>query len=118
MAVDGGHNRRLGLKGEKKACAYLRRHGYKILERNFKNPFGEIDIIAEKADVIAFVEVKTRLTDYYGTPSEAVDSRRRQRYISGAKFYFAGRDIDVTVRFDVIEIFKDNINHIPNAFYN
>ena len=118
MAIDGRHNKRLGLAGENKACAYLKKQGYKILERNYKNPFGEIDIIAKKDEVVAFVEVKTRLTDDYGAPSEAVDFKRKQRYIAGAKYYFAGKEPFVTIRFDVIEIFKGQINHIPNAFYN
>lgn len=110
------HNKSLGKEGEKKACRYLRLHGWKILETNFKNPFGEIDIIAKKKDIIAFIEVKTRLTDIFGTPSQAVNRQRQQRYIMGAKYYFANREIDCTVRFDIIEIFRGQLNHIENAF--
>ncbi len=111
------HNKELGAKGEKLAASYLKRSGWKIVEKNYKNPFGEIDIIARKDDVVAFVEVKTRLTDEFGTPSQAVDERRKRRYIQGAKYYFAGRTIDFTVRFDIIEVSKGQINHIENAFY-
>ena len=77
MAVKGGdgkgglHNKRLGLAGERKARAYLRLHGWKILNKNYKNPYGEVDIIAEKGGVVAFIEVKTRLSENYGAPSEA-----------------------------------------------
>ncbi len=110
------HNKKLGLKGEKKARRYLRFHGWKILEKNFKNPFGEVDIIAKKKDVIAFIEVKTRLTDIFGTPAEAVTYQRQQRYIMGAKYYFAGKCPQCTVRFDIIEIFRGQLNHIENAF--
>ncbi|MBD5584517.1 MAG: YraN family protein [Clostridia bacterium] len=123
MAVkDGGkaedkHNINLGKKGEKQACAYLKREGWKILERNYKNPFGEIDIIAKKDEVYAFIEVKTRLSDIFGTPSEAVGSMRKRKYILGANYYFANKMIDCTVRFDVIEIFKGQLNHIENAFW-
>lgn len=118
MAVDKDnlHNRKLGLKGEAKARRYLKFHGWKILEKNFKTPFGEIDIIAQKRGVIAFIEVKTRLSDGYGTPSEAVTDARKRRYISGAKYYFFNREIDTTVRFDIIEIFRGKLNHIENAF--
>ena len=111
------HNKQLGAAGEKKARAYLKLHGWKILEKNFKNPFGEVDIIAKKGDVIAFIEVKTRLSESYGAPSQAVNERRKQRYIMGAKYYFINREMDCTVRFDIIEILNGKINHIENAFY-
>ena len=110
-------NKALGKKGERQAELYLKRSGYKILERNYKNPFGEVDIIAEKGDVVAFVEVKTRLNDNYGAPSEAVGIKRREKYIKAAQFYFCGKQIDTTVRFDIIEIVRGEINHIENAFY-
>ena len=114
---DGMHNKMLGERGEKAAREYLKKNGWEILEKNYKNPFGEIDIIAKKDDVIAFIEVKTRLSDKYGTPSEAVGKQRKLRYIRGANYYFAGKDIDFTVRFDIIEIENGRINHIENAFY-
>ena len=113
----GMHNKELGAAGERKARNYLRLHGWKILEKNYKNPFGEIDIIAEKQGAVAFIEVKTRLSDLYGAPSEAVNEARKQRYISGAKYYFCNREIDCTVRFDIIEIYRGKLNHIENAFY-
>ena len=121
MAIDksafDAANKRLGARGEGKARRYLKKSGYKILESNYKNPFGEVDIIAQKEDVIAFIEVKTRLSDKFGQPSEAVTESRKKKYISAANYYFAGREIDVTVRFDIIEILCNNINHIENAFY-
>ena len=110
-------NKRLGRAGEKQALRYLKQNGYKILESNYKNPFGEVDVIAAKDDVVAFIEVKTRLNENYGAPSEAVDRRRRQKYIQAAKYYFYGKQMDKTVRFDIIEILHGEINHIENAFY-
>jgi putative endonuclease len=110
------HNLSLGKAGEKQARRYLKRLGWEIIEKNYKNPFGEIDIIAKKDDVYAFVEVKTRLSDDFGTPSEAVTESRKRRYIMGANYYFSGQAIDFTVRFDIIEIFKCELNHIENAF--
>ena len=98
------------------AAKFLRRSGYKILERNYRSPFGEVDIIAGKGDVVAFVEVKTRSSDRFGSPSEAVDRRRMERYVNAARFYFSGREIGCTVRFDVIEVFGKEINHIVSAF--
>ena len=110
-------NKRLGRKGENSAMRYLKRNGYKILERGYNNPFGEVDIIASKEGVIAFIEVKTRLNENYGAPSEAVDSRRRDKYIRASQYYFLGKQINFTVLFDVIEILRGEINHIENAFY-
>jgi putative endonuclease len=110
------HNLSLGKAGEKQARRYLKRLGWEIIEKNYKNPFGEIDIIAKKDDVYAFVEVKTRLSDDFGTPSEAVTESRKRRYIMGANYFFSGQVIDCTVRFDIIEIFKGELNHIENAF--
>ncbi len=116
LLINGGYKKRLGASGERKACKYLKRQGYKISERNYKNPFGEVDIIASKDGVTAFIEVKTRNTDDFGTPCEAVGKDRMRRYILAAEHYFAGRTIDCTVRFDVIEIFRGELNHIENAF--
>lgn len=118
MAVktDEKHNIKLGKKGEKIARKFLKRRGWKIVEKNFKTPFGEIDIIARKGDIYAFVEVKTRLSDIFGLPSEAVTNTRKLRYIRGANYFFANKIIDCTVRFDIIEVFRGQINHIENAF--
>ena len=120
MAIKG-EKRRLGAYGEALAAAYLKKHGYKIIKRNYKCPLGEVDIIAAKDDVVAFTEVKTRTSDYFGLPNEAVDKKRQQRYKNCVKYYFSGREIDVTVRFDIVEVFVApggvEINHIENAFY-
>ena len=120
MAVESKRdrqNKRLGKTGENKAVKYLKGQGFQILERGYKNPFGEVDIIASKDDTVAFIEVKTRLSDNYGAPSEAVNKKRQDKYIQAAKYYFYGKQIEVTVRFDIIEILRGEINHIENAFY-
>ena len=109
-------NIKLGRKGERQAQKYLKRSGWKILETNWKNPFGEVDIIARKGDTCAFIEVKTRLTDTFGAPSEAVQNSRKLKYIRGANYNFINKEIDCTVRFDIIEIYKGELNHIENAF--
>ena len=102
------NRKKLGNGGEGLAVKYLK--------RNFVNPFGEVDIIASKGEVTAFIEVKTRTSDAFGAPAEAVDERRRRRYIAGAKYFFVGREPDCVVRFDIIEVYKGEINHIENAF--
>ena len=116
MAIKG-ENRKLGFFGERKAARYLKRRGYRIVERNYRCPFGEVDIIAELGGVLAFIEVKTRSGDGYGLPNEAVNRKRMERHRNCVRYYFTGREIDCTVRFDVIEVTKEGVNHIENAFY-
>ena len=106
----------IGKKGERAAAEYLKEQGYEIVDTNFRCPFGEVDIIAQKDDVVAFVEVKTRSGTSFGMPNEAVGADRRARYIACAKYYFSGRQTDFTVRFDIIEVLKGEINHIECAF--
>lgn len=115
MAIKG-EKRRLGFWGEHSAVKFLKRNGYKILERNYRCPFGEVDIIAARDEVIAFCEVKTRSDRTFGMPNEAVRRDRQKRYINAARYYFNGRTIDCTVRFDIIEILDGRINHIESAF--
>lgn len=110
-------NKELGRKGEEQAVKYLKKKGWKIIKRNYVNPFGEIDIIANKGEVIAFIEVKTRRSDIFGIPSEAVNDKRKLKYIQGANFFFAKKMRYWTMRFDIIEIYRGEINHIENAFY-
>lgn len=109
--------KRLGNSGEKLAEKFLKKNGYKILNKNFKCPFGEVDIVAAKDGTVAFIEVKARTTDAFGTPSEAVDFNRKSRYINCARFYFSGMQVNYNVRFDVIEVYKDKIEHLENAFW-
>ena len=116
MAVKG-EKRKLGFRGERRAAAFLKKAGYKIIKRNFRCPFGEVDIIAQTDGVVAFIEVKTRSDDSFGAPNQAVDGRRQGRYVNCARYYFSRRQIDCTVRFDVIEVTGEGVNHIENAFY-
>ena len=73
--------------------------------------------MAADGDTIVFCEVKTRLSEKFGTPAEAVEGHKQQRYIDIARYFLMklGRD-DVSVRFDVLEVFADAINHIESAF--
>lgn len=108
----------LGRLGEKKAEEYLKKQGYKILVLNFKTRVGEIDIIAKEKDVIVFIEVKTRRNDDFGTPAEAVNRVKQQKYFKVATEYLKKNKLeDSECRFDVIEVEEDKINHIKDAFY-
>ena len=105
-----------GNKGEDKAVRYLRLHGYKILDRNFRCRWGEIDIICEKKGAIIFVEVKKRASDLFGGGAAAVGHAKRERIIKTAQTYLMNIDAEREVRFDVIEITDGRLNHIKNAF--
>lgn len=86
-----GHNKEFGAKGEDAACGYLRRNGYQIIERNFRTRNGEIDIIAIdksiKPQTLCFIEVKTRFSDEFGDPLEAITYYKLQALIRTALFY-------------------------------
>ena len=107
----------LGRVGEQKAVDFLKKKGYKILETNYKTHVGEIDIIAEDNGTLVFVEVKTRLNDDFGQPSEAVTIKKQTKYYKVATEYLARQNkTDSLCRFDVIEIENGKINHIEDAF--
>lgn len=96
----------------------MKRKGFKILQTNYKTYIGEIDIIGLDADTVVFVEVKTRLNDEFGAPSEAVTARKREKYYKVATEYLIRNKLcDKPCRFDVIEIENGEINHISDAFY-
>ena len=113
----------LGGIGEKYAVKYLKKNKYKILEQNYVTHFGEIDIIAKDNDCYVFIEVKTRTSDKFGEPMEAVTPYKQRHVIRSAQSYLMLNQIDenqVEIRFDVIEVKSDNgkneINHVKNAF--
>lgn len=111
----------LGNSGEKAAVRYLKKKKYKILELNYRNKLGEIDIIAEDKGTIAFIEVKTRQTLNFGSPKEAV-TKNKQRNISmvALSWLKSKKKIDVRARFDVISIVLNkkvlDIELVKNAF--
>ena len=110
-------NQETGKAGESSAAKYLKKKGYKVLERNYRNPFGEIDLIAASKEVLIFCEVKTRNDESFGLPREAVGPFRQRRYRNAAEIYLKENNFrNIPVRFDVIEILKGEITHIENAF--
>ncbi len=111
----------LSRTGEDTAADFLKANGYKIIARNYKTKLGEIDIIAKDKDSYCFIEVKTRHSDKFGLPSEAV-SAFKQRQISKAALVFLkeNRLLDKKARFDVVSIIyaqePPQIDLIKNAF--
>ena len=95
----------LGEKGEKQASVFLEKRGYRILAKNFRNRFGEIDIIAQDKDELVFVEVKTRTSDNFGTPEEAVNAKKLRKIMLVASEFMSEQGLeDVQPRFEVISI--------------
>ncbi|MBQ3407761.1 MAG: YraN family protein [Clostridia bacterium] len=113
------NKKEFGNIGETIACKYLLSKKYKIVERNFYYYGGEIDIIAydESAEVLIFIEVKTRSNLRYGLASESIGYVKLKRIIKGAKYYMFLNGINgVKIRFDALELYYKNnkflINHI------
>lgn len=116
-------NKKIGDYGEDIACKFLISKGYKIIDKNFRNRFGEIDLICLKNNILTFTEVKTRYYSNYGLPKEAVNFNKRKNIIFLSKFFISKNNFnDFFIRFDVIEIFLNmnsdsyKINFIKDAF--
>lgn len=110
-------NKVSGLYGETTAAAHLKKQKYKILEQNYTSKVGEIDIIAQHKKTIVFVEVKMRQTLAFGRPSEAVNLHKQAKIRRTAEEYLIRHKLlGCEIRFDVIEVLGQEINHIQNAF--
>lgn len=111
-----------GEQAEDAARRYLRKNGYRILERNYTSRFGEIDIIARKLDTISFVEVKARTNTDFGAPSIFVTPQKQTKIKKTALFFVSEVKFnDLNYRFDVISIVKKEngcfeIEFIEGAF--
>jgi len=114
---------KLGTKGEKRAAKFLKRKGYKIIQRNYRCKLGEIDIIARQSDTIVFVEVKTRQTKDFGAPQDAITAAKKNHISKVALCYIKDKNLmGQSCRFDVVAVDfspqsrKPKIDHIENAF--
>ncbi len=112
----------LGALGEDEAVRFLKRNGYRIVERNYKSRLGEIDIIAEENGAICFVEVKTRSSQNFGVPQDALTKTKRHQLSKMALGYLKHKRLhDCKTRFDVVSIKindakKKDVELIKNAF--
>lgn len=95
----------LGRWGEAQAAAYLRSKGYELLASGYRCRFGEIDLIAAKGEVLAFVEVKLRKDSAFARPREYVDARKQRRIRTTAEYYLAETGSGLQPRFDVAEVY-------------
>jgi len=116
-------NKNIGTYGEQLATEYLKKNKHIILTNNFRIQKGEIDIVSRTQDIIVFTEVKTRYTNLYGTPAEAVTfSKQNTIKLIASYFIYKNSLYDCNVRFDIVEVnlnyYDDGyrINHINDAF--
>lgn len=118
MAV---HNE-TGKKGEVAAANFLRSKGFEVLATNYRFHKAEIDIIASKDNLLVFVEVKTRSTNWFGFPEQSVDKKKQQLISLAATNYIEENKITTEIRFDVISLTKSasgfDIHHIEDAFFS
>ncbi len=109
-----------GKLGENISVDYLIKNGYKILERNYRNKIGEIDIIALYDGILVFIEVKSRSNINYGYAFEAVNLKKQRKIINTSSIYIKSNGLgNYQLRYDIVEVYltkNNNINHIENAF--
>jgi len=117
-----GHNQTLGRWGETRAAQYLQARGYRILGRNLRTPYGEIDILAQQDLQLVFVEVKTRHTRTYGPPEVAITPRKQAHIVAAAEHYLQEHpELPAIWRVDVVAIYRPNrdlppeITHFENV---
>ena len=111
----------LGKWGEGVAADYLEQQGYSILERGWRSGHKDIDFIAFKQGILAFVEVKTRKNNAYIQPQQAVDRHKIKLLMTAANRYICNNNIDAEIRFDIVAITGTDysnykIEHIEQAF--
>ena len=119
-----GKNNELGAWGERQAARFLLKKGYRLVERNYRCPWGEIDLILEDDEFLVFAEVKLRKSSRYGTPAEFVTRRKREKLRKTALYYLQSHPAQKQPRFDVVEIYAPRgtdtdpipIHQIENAF--
>jgi putative endonuclease len=114
-------NQNTGKAGEDLALEFLKKRGYRIIDRNFRTRVGEIDIVARDGETVCFVEVKTRCQDCYGAPEESVDVRKQRHMVKAAMQFLKKMDLwESPSRFDVVSIDQTQalpqINLIQGAF--
>lgn len=114
--------RRKGDAIERLACRHLERQGLKLVARNYRSPFGEIDLVMRHANVLVFVEVRYRQHTRFGLPAETVDARKQSRLRATAEHYLQHdeRACNQPCRFDIVAVTcepsGEHIDWLQNAF--
>lgn len=111
----------LGKLAELKACEYLQKKRYKLIDANYTSPFGEIDLIMKKGKYLCFIEVKMRDVNAIASPAEFVNTLKQNKIAKTAELYLQKFPTKLQPRFDVVEVISENkriksIKHLENAF--
>ncbi|MHB2025922.1 MAG: YraN family protein [Elusimicrobiota bacterium] len=111
------NSRESGARAEDMAAKFLESRGFLILERNFLCRMGEIDLVAKDGEEIVFVEVRFRSRPDFGTAAQTISRAKKKRIIKTAVFYAQTKGaLDIPMRFDVVALDGENIDHIAGAF--
>ena len=95
----------IGRLGEQIAESYLKTSGYRIIERNYRCPVGEIDLIAEEKGILAFVEVRTLSSRNWGLPQMSINFSKRQKIVKTSLYYLSQTNMwDRSCRFDIVDV--------------
>lgn len=117
----GKHNE-FGKEGEQIAVDFLQKNGYNIKYRNYRYLKAEIDIIAQKGNILAIVEVRSRSSDFIENIADTVTQKKIKLLVMAADHYVIEGNLDVEVRFDIITILKNKkqfqLEHLESAFYH
>lgn len=113
------HNQNIGKWGESITAEFLEEHGYSVVARNFRTPYGEIDIVAERNGYTRFVKVKTRISKSFGPPEISVTPRKQEHMLTAAEYYAQKHEI-VHWQIDIISVegkpgTKPSFTHFENA---
>src|SRR5262245_44780419 len=119
--AEGPFNQQKGSAGERSAYRYLRQQGYKIVARNYRKRFGEVDLIGWDGDTLAFIEVKSRTHQERGRPEEAVHQSKQRQICRVAREYRSRNRLhDINYRFDIVSIEgpdgQENLELLKGAF--
>lgn len=116
------YRQKLGKHGEDIASSYLQKKGFRVIERNFRARYGEIDLICLDRNTLVFVEVKTRIGETYGKPEEAVTPRKLAEVVKTAQYYsMLHPELPSLIRIDVVAIqmtensHSSHLTYIPNV---
>lgn len=109
-------NLALGMKGENLAADYLTERGYELMAKNYRASRGEIDLIVYKDQILVFVEVKLRNGSSFGFPEDFVNTAKQEKVIQTAEFYIEEIDWQYDIRFDIVAVSGNKIEHFIDAF--
>lgn len=122
MTTGSPTNQSRGRDAENLVCAFLRQQGLQLSTRNYRSPFGEIDLIMQEHSTLVFVEVRFRSNARFGTPAETVDTRKQARLRATAEHYLQNtpRASRKACRFDIVAVTRegksDNMSWLKNVF--